>query len=174
MRRLVLLRHAEAASAPLGDFSPEADMNRPLTPAGQEAARRCGHWLAAHSIVPDSIICSPALRTRQTLAGAVTALPPTLPPPDYCADIYEATPEALLAHIQQAPDSAFTVLMVGHNPGISLLAHHLDMQASELDQGFAPGAVAIFEMYGSNTLPDMTHWQMCDGQSMHLHTFARP
>ncbi|WP_238332708.1 histidine phosphatase family protein [Acetobacter sp. DmW_136] len=125
MRRLVLLRHAESASAPLGDFSPEADMNRPLTPAGQEAARRCGHWLAAHSIVPDSIICSPALRTRQTLAGAVMALPPTLPPPDYCADIYEATPEALLAHIQQVPDTALTVLMVGHNPGISLLAHHL-------------------------------------------------
>ncbi len=173
MRRLVLLRHAEAVSAPLGDFSTEADMNRPLTPAGQEAAQRCGHWLAAHNIVPDSVICSPALRTRQTLSGVMLALP-ALPCPDYCADIYEATPEALLARIQQEPASVSTVLMVGHNPGISLLAHRLDMQASELDQGFAPGAVAIFEMYGSDALPDMTRWQICDGQSMHLHTFARP
>ncbi|PHY93556.1 phosphohistidine phosphatase [Acetobacter pomorum] len=174
MRRLVLLRHAEAASAPLGNFSVDADMNRPLTPAGQEAAQRCGHWLAAHGIVPDTILCSPAVRTRQTLAGVVAALACPLPTPEYCADIYDATPEALLAQIQRVPDSAHTVLMVGHNPGISLLAHQLDMQASALDQGFAPASVAVFEMYGSETLPDITRWQMCDAQSMHLHTFARP
>jgi phosphohistidine phosphatase SixA len=62
--RLILVRHAEAASG-------EPDDLRPLTPAGREAARVLGERLRAES--PDAILSSPLLRARETAAAIATA-----------------------------------------------------------------------------------------------------
>lgn len=172
--RLLLLRHAEAANPPGGDFSEEADRARPLTPEGQRAAARCGAWLRAQALAPDLVLCSPARRTRETLAALspfqTTPALPTL----FCPDIYEAQPDALLARIRQAPASARTVLLIGHNPGISALARWLDDQAPILDQGFATASLAVFHMWGSENAQSMPDWASCDAKSLTLDTFARP
>ncbi|OUI95620.1 phosphohistidine phosphatase [Acetobacter indonesiensis] len=174
-RRLLLLRHAEAASAPAGDFSEHADLARPLTAAGRTAAIRCGDWLRTHALSPDLVLCSPARRTRETLEGLQPFLhTPSLFPTRFCDAIYEAPVEALTAQIRLAPTQARTVLLVGHNPGISALASLLDNQAAVLDQGFATGSLAVFHMWGSDAENDASSWQGCDHQSLTLDTFSRP
>ncbi|MBS0999895.1 histidine phosphatase family protein [Acetobacter persici] len=173
-RRLLLLRHAEAASPPGGDFSEEADLARALTAEGRLAASRCGAWLRARALAPDLVLCSPARRTRETLAALAPFQPPPALPIRFCPEIYEAPPAALLACIRQAPADARTVLLVGHNPGISALARWLDPQAEVLEQGFATASLAVFRMWGAESAEDAPDWAGCDATSLTLDTFARP
>lgn len=174
-RRLILLRHAEAVPANMGCFSPEADMARPLTHDGEQAATRCGLWLRDNGLAPDAVLCSPAVRTQQTRDKVLGAFPqPFDVPPLLCPDIYEAEPTALAATLRRTPPQARTVLLIGHNPGISEFARWLDSRNSKLDQGFAPAALAVFEMIGSDLVPDQTAWAKCDSTSLTLHTFTRP
>lgn len=173
-RRLLLLRHAEATTPPGGDFSEQADLARALTAEGQLAAGRCGAWLRAHALAPDLILCSPARRTRETLAALEPFQPPPALPTRFCPDIYEAPPSALLACIRQAPDEARTLLLIGHNPGISALARWLDSQAETLEPGFATASLAVFHMWGSEAADHDTEWAKCDATSLTLDTFSRP
>lgn len=173
-RRLILLRHAQAAPASLGDFSIEADMARPLTADGQAAALRCGQWLAAQGLHPDAIVCSPARRTRQTLDAVLTACRQTQGQPSFCPDIYEAQPEALLARIQQTEPQHRTLLLVGHNPGISLLARQLDPLAMALDAGFDPGSIAVFVTLDAGPQSATADWANGAPECLVLHTFTRP
>jgi phosphohistidine phosphatase len=71
VRTLVILRHAKATPY-RGD---DSDVDRPLTARGRADATAAGHWLAAHDLRPDLVLCSPARRTRETWA-AVGAAPP--------------------------------------------------------------------------------------------------
>src|SRR4051794_39743100 len=63
-RRLVLLRHAKAETP--GDTP---DVQRQLTDKGRADATAAGAWLAAEGLRPDLVLCSPAIRTRQTWHG---------------------------------------------------------------------------------------------------------
>lgn len=173
-RRLILLRHAEATPAPAGNFSTEADLARPLSTVGMAAAIRCGHWLRDNALLPDLILCSPSLRTRQTMQGALEGLGAATADTQLRPDIYEAEPPALLTCLQSAPASAMTLLLIGHNPGISKLAHQLDPLAQSLDEGFAPGALAVFGPHAQAPASGLTDWQDCVPDMVHLHTFTRP
>ena len=173
-RRLILLRHAQAIAAPAGDFSTEADLARPLSPSGKAAALRCGQWLRHNALLPDVILCSPALRTRQTMQGMLEGLEAATPEAVLRPDIYEAEPSALLACLQTAPAPAMTVMLIGHNPGISKLAHQLDPLAQSLDEGFAPGAIAVFCPHAQAPVSSLTDWRGCVPDMVCLHTFTRP
>ena len=75
-------------------------------------------------MAPQHELCSDAVRTRATLA---LVLPAFSPPPDsieFCADLYLASPEAMLTRLRQVR-AARTVLMVAHNPGTHALALQL-------------------------------------------------
>jgi phosphohistidine phosphatase len=114
MRRVTLLRHAQAAGAPSGG----RDFDRPLNEAGIAEAREAAVALSAALPVPDLLIASAAARTLQTaqlLHDEVFAATPLLTEPA----LYLATAEVLLDYLRGL-DGAFTsVLVVGHNPGIS-------------------------------------------------------
>ncbi len=109
MPRLFLLRHAKAAWGAPGT----ADFDRPLAPEGMRAARTAGGFLASQGMAPALVLCSPALRTRQTweraaegaAAGAVR----------YPADLYDTDPATYLEVLRGA-GAAESVLLVGHNP----------------------------------------------------------
>ena len=129
-RTLVLLRHAKAEQS---RDAPDAE--RPLTARGHADAAAAGAWLARHALLPDVVLCSAARRTRQTWHGValgMTGSPPeggpTGPAPvvRYEATAYEAHPDELLALVRSVEPTAGTVLLVAHNPGISLLSALLD------------------------------------------------
>ncbi|HVY13561.1 MAG TPA: histidine phosphatase family protein, partial [Alphaproteobacteria bacterium] len=61
-KTLVLMRHGEAQ-----ETHPEGDYQRGLTPAGEEKTRAQGQLMMEKDIWPDGVLCSAAIRTRQTL-----------------------------------------------------------------------------------------------------------
>lgn len=133
MRRLALVRHAKSDwGAPM-----LADHDRPLNRRGMRDAPAAAARLAATGFRPDVILCSTALRARATadafgaaLGVAVTA----------DAVLYAAAPETLLRAAIGAAVPA--VLLVGHDPGMSLLAERLS--DGRIDR-MPTCAVAVFE-----------------------------
>jgi phosphohistidine phosphatase len=121
MKTLLLLRHAEASGTEAG----RRDFDRPLNEHGRQQAVAVGRLLRQRRIEPDRIIYSPAERARQTAALVVEAagLVPSGLEDD--ARIYEAGTPTLFEIVSQLEDDARTVLLVGHNPGISDLLAHL-------------------------------------------------
>jgi len=115
VRRLWLLRHAKAAPIEAGD-----DRERPLTGKGERAVREVGAWAAERRLQPDLVLCSTAVRTRQT----ATLLLPFLagkPEVAYEAGLYLADVPALLERLRQVPDARQGVMVIGHNPGLHAL-----------------------------------------------------
>ncbi|SBT50067.1 SixA phosphatase family protein [Micromonospora auratinigra] len=134
-RTLVLLRHAKAEQS-----RDVTDAERPLTARGHADAAAAGAWLARHTMLPDVVLCSAARRTRQTWHGValgMTGSPPeggptgSSPVVRYEPAAYEARPEELLALLRAVPADAGTVLLVAHNPGISLLSGLLDPERAD-------------------------------------------
>ncbi|HTT05542.1 MAG TPA: histidine phosphatase family protein [Steroidobacteraceae bacterium] len=125
MKRLLLLRHGEAepAGAAAGDFE------RPLTARGRAQALQAAHRLRQLHCTPDTILASPALRTRET-ATIVAARLEQLQALHYQSSAYPGSLEALLQLIDAVSDQSETLLLVGHNPGLSALARRLALSAS--------------------------------------------
>ena len=108
---LVLWRHAEAEDG-------DDDMARALTPKGWHQAQQMAQWLKAQLPGAVRIVASPAVRTRET-ADALD-LPYEIDrriAPDADAD-------QLLA-ASGWPDGHDLVILIGHNPAISVLASRL-------------------------------------------------
>lgn len=121
MKRLLLLRHAKAVPA----TEPLADSARPLTPRGERDARRIGERLREHRPRPALIVASPATRalhTAQLVAAAID-----YPPQEIALErrLYLAQPAAIVAIIAAQSAAVETLLVVGHNPGLSELAQEL-------------------------------------------------
>jgi phosphohistidine phosphatase len=118
-RRLVLLRHAKS------DWPDVADHERPLAKRGRRDAPVAGRWLGASGFVPDAVVCSTAVRARETweLAGQGLAavVPGTVPEVRFEPRIYEATVLGLLMLVREFSPRWRTVLLIGHNPGLAEL-----------------------------------------------------
>lgn len=115
-RRLILTRHAKSD----WNIPGLADCDRPLNARGRRAARALGDWLASRGHEPEEVLCSPALRTRQTWDEVRAAVMETRPELRLEPALYEATPEAMLAVLRSARQQV--VMMIGHNPAIAALA----------------------------------------------------
>ncbi len=137
MRELILLRHAHADASASG----QDDLQRPLSTTGLAEARAAGEWLREHALQPDRVLCSHAVRTRQTLA-ALGELGCTDVREE--AAIYEASPGTLIALADTHRD-ARRLLLVGHNPGLEQLAALLHSGQSGDYRGMPPAGVAVLE-----------------------------
>ncbi|WP_328422226.1 histidine phosphatase family protein [Micromonospora sp. NBC_00389] len=146
-RTLVLLRHAKAEQ---GSDSTD-DAVRPLTARGSADAAAAGAWLAHHGLLPDVVICSTVRRTRQTWHGVamgMTGSPPEggpagpRPTVHYEPGAYDAHPEELLALVRTVDPAARTVLLIAHNPGISLLSALLDPDGTD-GEGLRTAELAV-------------------------------
>ncbi len=137
MRELILLRHAHAESAALG----QDDLERPLSELGRKEAGEAGGWLREQGLLPERALCSPALRARQTLEGlgALDAAQVREEP-----TIYEATP-GMLFELADAHRDAQRLLMVGHNPGLEQLVALLHSGQTGQYRGMPPASIAVLE-----------------------------
>jgi phosphohistidine phosphatase SixA len=143
MQELILLRHAEALPSSSGD----EDLDRPLSPRGEQEALAAGQWLAAHGVRPDRLLCSPALRARRTAELAARTVAPT-GAIGLAEEIYDATPGELLALLDQHAD-ARCVLLVGHNPGIERLVALMVDGRSDDFRGMPPAGLAVLHLEGA-------------------------
>lgn len=115
-RRLILTRHAKSA----WDDPALADHDRPLNERGRRSALALGDWMASRGYEPEEVLCSSSKRTQETwamVAGAPLEVRPLL---RIEPGLYHAGPEKMLTILRTA--SHPTVMMLGHNPGISELA----------------------------------------------------
>src|SRR5689334_19027029 len=108
MRILYLLRHAKSSwnDPTLRDF------DRPLKKRGREAAKRTGQRMALESLNNPLVICSPAVRTRET-AEIVLANASLHVEPRFDERIYEASLRELVEIVTEIPDDKEVTIMIG-------------------------------------------------------------
>ncbi|MGH8090667.1 MAG: SixA phosphatase family protein [Rudaea sp.] len=135
---IILLRHAHAENAAAG----QADTDRNLSLRGIAEARAAGHWLREQTALPARVLCSPAVRARQTLENALGDVHPQIE-----ARIYAATAGELDALIDEHADAP-RLLLVGHNPGFETFVALLATGQSGDFRGMPPGGIAWFEIDG--------------------------
>jgi len=123
LRTVMFLRHGEAAPA-----AGSPDRDRPLTAHGAAQAERTGAWIGRGPDPVDAVLCSPALRTRQTLDGAARGAgwADGSPPVSYAQALYNAGAEDVLDEVALTDDAVRTLLVVGHFPGLPEAALTLD------------------------------------------------
>jgi phosphohistidine phosphatase len=114
---LLLLRHAEAEAAQSG----AADIDRPLSVRGRTEALDAADCIATAELRIDAVLASPALRARETAIIVAAELDIT-DDLRFEAALYLGTPDELLPTVQRCTADTHTVLVVGHNPGLSALA----------------------------------------------------
>ena len=115
-KRLILIRHAKSSWD-----QPGPDHDRPLNKRGYASAKAIGAWLKGNGYWPQEVWCSTAKRTAETcehlgFGGFV----------NFTGKLYHASPVAMVRVLKAA--RADHVAMIGHNPGISLLASQLVTQ----------------------------------------------
>lgn len=151
-RTLILARHAKAKQ---GQDKP--DHERDLASRGHQDAHAVGVWLSdpSRALVLDLVLCSTSERTRQTLSAICDGgASPTQTRFD--DRIYDGSASSLLEILREIPDSVTAVLMIGHAPGIPVLAHALARADSgstavmdRLSMGFPTAGVAVLGFDGS-------------------------
>ncbi|VAW06742.1 Phosphohistidine phosphatase SixA [hydrothermal vent metagenome] len=117
MKRLFLLRHAKAAFG-------TTDKTRPLAYQGQQDASWLGQHLKQLDSLPDHILCSSANRARETLEnlkmGAETVFSTK-----FSDDLYLASADQMIGQVRQLAQNIKAPMIIGHNPGLSVLFHNL-------------------------------------------------
>lgn len=124
MKKLVLIRHAEAEPETNSDF------DRKLTDAGKQDAAKMAAILFNNTAAPEIIISSTAARALET--AHIFAATFGLDEVKMELKIYEATAETLLQIINLLDDNYDVVHLVGHNPGVSNLLHKLTAEITTM------------------------------------------
>jgi phosphohistidine phosphatase len=122
-RTLVVVRHAKS------DWSQEvSDSRRPLNARGRREAPLIGPWVAEHVGDLDLVVCSTAVRARETLALSGLAAAGVR----HDERVYAASPQELMSVLDEVGDDLVAVALVGHNPGLSELVAVLTGEVAEL------------------------------------------
>ncbi|MEM9010842.1 MAG: histidine phosphatase family protein [Pseudomonadota bacterium] len=167
MKRIVLLRHAKSSWS-----DPEmADIERPLNQRGRLTAPMMGAWLADQQIDLDHVVISPARRSRETWERMSRVMERT-PKPSVQKALYMADPDTMLKILRAAPKKADTVLIVGHQPGLSAFARKLANGSvpggpKRAFTKFPTGAAAVIDI-------DAEDWAEADYGGGEFRTFACP
>lgn len=137
---IYLLRHAEPDPwSPLGN-----DFSRPLNSSGKQHAGLLADWVSEHLEPPDTILCSPSKRTRETLAPILSKWSRLLSSTEYVESMYGASLNLLRTLAEDAFSYSERVLMVGHNPGVSLFLENLLPTNKAADMRLmATGTIAV-------------------------------
>lgn len=151
-RTLVVVRHAQAESFASGDHA------RRLTDAGTADARALGAGLVHEGLVPDAVLVSDAVRTRETWQamqeGARDAGAEWRPTEEITRAAYNAEVDVLLQLIRESPAAARCVVVIGHNPTVASTALLLEdgdgdaTAAAEMAHGHPTAARAVFTVPG--------------------------
>ena len=121
MKTLILVRHGKAEEAVLGG----SDFERRLNPRGQSDAITMGKRLQQRGLIPDRILSSASRRTVETTRFIAMELHFPLEEVEWEAELYHASPSALLHAIQCCSPQVQTLMIVAHNNGLTDFANAL-------------------------------------------------
>ena len=145
MRTLLLLRHAKSSWAD----PTVADHDRPLAPRGARAAHQIESHLRREGIRPALVLCSSAGRAQETLSAVRPALSDSADV-RIESDLYGADAATILQRLRSVDPTVASVMIIGHNPGLELLAVDLAgdgdaMALAQLRTKFPTGALATLD-----------------------------
>lgn len=105
--------------------------------------------MQSEGLNPDLVYVSSARRSMETLEE----LQPWDRPPvvEVREGLYHAPPSKIIEHLNEVPDSARSVLLIGHNPGLQeftvlLAGESGDALAQRVAEAYPTGALAEFEI----------------------------
>ncbi|TDI77290.1 MAG: histidine phosphatase family protein [Bacteroidetes bacterium] len=126
MKTLYLMRHAKSD----WDASYDGDHERPLSKRGIKAARRIGKFLSGIGETPSLVLCSSAVRTRETLQNASVEGEWSDVPVSIENDLYLTSRENVMERLRTLSNDVDSVMVLGHEPTTSALAGILIGNAS--------------------------------------------
>jgi phosphohistidine phosphatase len=137
------MRHAKTEPA----APRQSDRSRRLTDRGRSDARLIGAKLRSDGYVPDRILCSPAVRTRETLEALLPSLA-AAPVTEIVDGLYGAAAADYMAAIAAEGGNARRLMVIGHNPSVHAAAHAAARQGDKaardrLSETFPTGAFAV-------------------------------
>ena len=146
-KTLVLVRHSKAAhDAP-------TDLERPLTSRGRGLADELARALSRRIGCLDLLLVSPAARARQTARPMQERLEPVEVRVE--PEIYHNGALKVLELLTPLPEATSTVVLVGHEPTVSILAHMLhdtdDDLAAQVSFGVPTATALVLSVTGSWT-----------------------
>lgn len=121
MKNLLLMRHAKSSWK---DDNLE-DHERPLKKRGRKDAKRIAKVIHKNDLVPDLILSSSAVRSRETVDIIVKTL-------DYenkvefSDELYMGEPQDFIEALCNLSQDLDTVMIVGHNPGLEAYLQIID------------------------------------------------
>lgn len=139
MKTILLVRHAKSSWE---NFA-VADIDRPLNDRGKRNAPDMAARLLKRNIFIDAFISSPAKRAFTTAKLFCEAYETDKSQIIVVPSLYEPTHAAFVQAIAQAPQTAATIALFSHNPGITAFANALVSNRHggplDLDSGSLPG-----------------------------------
>jgi phosphohistidine phosphatase len=166
MKTLYLLRHAKAIAAGGG----VGDEARPLSERGREACGLIGAYMQQKAYAPARVLSSTSVRTRQTVKGVFSELEAEAV--QWVDALYLAGPEKILQIVQNRGGDAQSVMVVGHNPGLHVLAlalaspTHTELRMM-LEMKYPTGALCVLRF-------EVDDWQDIAPGSAELVDFVAP
>jgi phosphohistidine phosphatase len=156
-RTLVIMRHAKAEQS-----ASKRDIDRLLTERGRQDANAAGTWLTEQGLSPDTVLCSPAARTRGTwhevAVGLAEGTETTAATVHYEPNLYDGGLSAALEVVREVDPNAKIVLLIGHNPTVSALSHRLDDAHVRAAGGLRTSGIAVHSV--------TTAWADCAGAAL--------
>jgi phosphohistidine phosphatase len=121
MKTLILVRHAKSSWKELN----LSDFKRPLNKRGKRDAPFMGKLMKKMKINPEVVISSPAVRALETARIICSELGIPEKKIIFEKNIYEASQSELLSILTQTESNIDSLMMFGHNPGLTYLSNYL-------------------------------------------------
>ena len=147
LKTLFLLRHAKSS----WDDASLDDHDRPLKLRGIKAAKRIGRLIRAEKLCPALVLCSTAVRARETWK-LVQDEARFDAPIEYAKNLYHCAPDAFVSALHSLHWDLPSVMVIGHNPGLEEFLSHLVGEP----QAMPTGALACIEV----ELPNWSEFSM--------------
>jgi len=123
VRELLVLRHGKAKE--LAEGRGETDACRPLKDRGKRQAQKIGAWMQQQAVLPTLVLSSPAERALVSTQKALKAAGLNAHSIHIDDRLYMASQRSLLRILAEYKRHSGTIMIVGHNPGLEGLVHHL-------------------------------------------------
>jgi phosphohistidine phosphatase len=165
VRRLLLFRHAKAVQSGRGGSEDR------LRDRGRKDSATIGAYLAAEGLVPELALVSAAVRTLETWKFSAREFGVSVDA-QTAEQLYDATPDAILALIKETPAKVQSLLVIAHNPGLHELALMLvasgNVKAREqLEENLPTAGLVIVDL-------PYDEWRTLRRESGRLERFVTP
>lgn len=141
---IYLFRHAEAGWGGLDC----GDKARQLSDVGHHSSKAMGEWFKAKGYSVDVVLCSTAIRAKETMDGFLKAadLNPKI---KFIENLYLAPPEIIIEALNEGNGSFKNIMIIGHNPGLhqvafELAAGNMSQVDTELTTSYPPAGLTGF------------------------------